>query len=63
MLVTGYRANANFEKARLAINKHTQFSLTQSKQICDAIQNGQSVKLPDDFVLREDLEDLGIRLD
>lgn len=63
MLVTGYRANANFEQAKLAIKKHTQFSLAESKQLCDAIRDGQSVKLPDDFVLREDLEDLGIKLD
>lgn len=63
MLVTGYRANANFEQARLAISKHTKFSLAQSKEICDAIKDGKSVKLPDDFVLREDLEDLGIKLD
>lgn len=62
MYVTGYRANANFEQARIAINKHTQFSLSESKAICDAIQEGQAVKLPDDFVLREDLEDLGIKV-
>jgi len=62
MYVTGYRAGANFDQARIAINKHTQFSLSESKAICDAIQEGQAVKLPDDFVLREDLEDLGIKV-
>lgn len=62
MLVTGYKAHANFDKAKLAIKKHTQYTLLESKQICDAIRDGQSVTLPDDFVLREDLEDLGIKI-
>jgi len=62
MYVTGYRAGANFDQARIAISKHTHFNLSESKTICDAIQEGQAVKLPDDFVLREDLEDLGIKV-
>ena len=62
MFVTGYRANCNFEQAQLTLKKHTQFSLSECKAIVDAIREGQAVKLPDDFVLQEDLEDLGIKV-
>lgn len=58
MLVVGYKAGANFTQAHSVIKKHTSFSINEIKQLCDAIREGQSVRLPDDFVLREDLEDL-----
>jgi len=63
MIVIGYRPNANFVEAQIAISKHTHFNLSESKAICDAIQEGQGVKLPDDFVLREDLDDLNFLVD
>jgi hypothetical protein len=63
MIVTGYKANANFFEAQIVIKKHTAFSLSDVKQICEAIKDGKAVKLPDDFVLREDLEELNFLVD
>ena len=58
MMVIGYKPNANFIEAQNVIKKHTTLSLGDVKQIVEHIREGNGVKLPDDFVLREDLEDL-----
>jgi len=63
MIVIGYRPNANFIEAKHVIKKHTNFSFDDVKQILEQIMEGKGVKLPDDFVLREDLEDLNFLLD
>jgi hypothetical protein len=58
MIVVGYRSTANFIEATNVIRKHTEFSLNDTKTIIENIKSGKGVKLPDDFVLRADLEDL-----
>ena len=63
MTVIGYRPNANFVEAQNVLKKHTQFSLSDIKQLLEHIREGQGVKLPDDFVLREDLEELNFLVD
>lgn len=63
MMVIGYKPNANFVEATNVINKHTNFSIGDIKQMVEHIKEGNGVKLPDDFVLREDLEDLNFTLD
>lgn len=62
MIVLGYRAGANFNKATSAIAKHTNISLAEAKKLTQKIENGEGVTLPDDFVLREDLEELNFLL-
>lgn len=62
MIVTGYKPNADFGRAQQAIKKHTKFSHSDAKHIVEHIREGNVVKLPDDFVLREDLEDLNFLL-
>lgn len=63
MIIIGYRPSANFTEAHNVIKKHTQLSTGDVKQILEHIKEGKGVKLPDDFVLREDLEDLNFLLD
>ena len=63
MMVIGYRPNANFVEAQNVLKKHTQFSIGDIKQLLEHIREGQGVKLPDDFVLREDLEELNFLVD
>lgn len=58
MLVLGYKAGANFITAPKVIQKHTGKSLAEAIKLCIDLQNGKMFTLPDDFVLREDLEDL-----
>jgi hypothetical protein len=57
MNVIGYRSNADFNAARDSLVKHTAFSASDIRHILQHIEEGNAVKLPDDFVLREDLED------
>lgn len=63
MMVIGYRPNANFVEAQNVLKKHTTFSITDIKHMLEHIKEGQGVKLPDDFVLREDLTDLNFLVD
>ena len=58
MIVVGYKANADFVKAGTAIRKHTNMDAQTVRSLVSQIQEGRGVTLPDDFVLREDLEDL-----
>ena len=51
-------ALTHFLAAQQVIKKHTSFSGNDVKQIVEHIREGKGVKLPDDFVLREDLEEL-----
>jgi ribosomal protein L7/L12 len=62
MYITGYRAGVNTIEAISVVRKHTGKSLIDSKRIVEEAIEGKAVQLPDDFVLREDLEDLGFRL-
>ena len=58
MLVLGYKAGANFINAPKVIQKHTGKSLAEATKLCNNLKSGNMFTLPDDFVLREDLEDL-----
>lgn len=57
MTIIGWKSGADSQKAIQAINKHTGLSLVESKSLINTILNGDPVVLPDDFILREDLED------
>jgi hypothetical protein len=58
MIVLGYKSGANFSEVANALKKHTDWDAKTVRQVVSDIQKGKGVKLPDDFVLREDLEDL-----
>ena len=60
MIVVGYKANANFVEVGNTIKRHTNYDSQTVRSLVSQIQNGQGVNLPDDFVLREDLEDLDL---
>lgn len=57
MLVIGWKSGVNVNGAVRAIHKHVGLSLDESKKIVDGVIDGKTHKLPDDFILREDLED------
>lgn len=58
MLVVGYKTGANFNEAARVIRKHTNMDTSSAQKIIVQIKEGQGVTLPNDFCLREDLEDL-----
>lgn len=57
MLIIGCKHRANSISAINAVKKHTGKSLLESKRLIESVMEGKTVELPDDFVLREDLED------
>lgn len=58
MIVVGYKADANFIEAARVIKKHINIDSQSANKIISDIRDGKGVTLPNDFVLREDLEDL-----
>jgi hypothetical protein len=58
MLITGWKSGANSLDAILQVSKHTEKTLSESKKLIEDALNGKIVKLEDDFVLREELENL-----
>ena len=62
MLVLGYKAGVNFVEVASALRKHTNMDAQTVKRTVADIKDGKGVNLPDDFVLREDLEDLNLLL-
>lgn len=62
MYIIGYRAGVNSVEATLAVKKHTGKSLSESKKLIDEAIKGTPISLPDDFVLREDLEEFGFKI-
>jgi len=62
MIVLGYKSNARFDEAALALVKHTRMDKQAVKKVIADIKEGKGVTLPDDFVLREDLTDLNFLL-
>lgn len=63
MYIIGWRSGAKTTDAIQAVNRHTNLSLVESRRLIEDAVEGKPVTLPDDFVLREDLEDLGFKLE
>jgi len=63
MNVIGYNEKADFVQAPRVIAKHTGKSLAEATKICSDLQKGLVARFDNDFVLREDLEELGFYLD
>ena len=55
MLIVGYKLGADFNKATVSISKNLSLTLHEARNILDRVENGESVSLENDFVLREDL--------
>lgn len=63
MTIIGWRQGANSVNAIRAVAKHTGKPLLESKQLIESALEGNAVVLPDDFILREDLEECNFILD
>lgn len=62
MIIAGWKKGVNTVNAVQAVKKHTGMSMREANQLIKNALEGKAVKLPDDFVLREDLEDLGFSI-
>lgn len=60
MLVIGYRGNVDWSKVKAAIKRCTDMNSDEINKIVKQIRDGMGVNLQDDFVLNDELRDLGI---
>ena len=62
MLIIGYKGTVNWNQVKAAFKKCTELNSTEIDRIVKSIKNGDTVKIPDDFVLHDDLKELGIKI-
>ena len=62
MLVVGYRGNIDWSKVKAAFKLCTSLPAGEIDKIVKNIRNGSTVNIPNDFVLHEELRELGIKI-
>ena len=60
MLIIGYKGNIDWNKVRAAFKKCTAMTPQEIEKIVKIIKSGQSMQIPEDFVLHDALKELGI---
>ena len=62
MLVIGYKGTVEWSLVKAAFKKCTDLNSLDIDRIVKTIKSGATVKIPDDFVLHDELKDLGIKI-
>jgi hypothetical protein len=62
MLIIGYRGNVDWNKVREAFKRLADMDASEANAAVAKIKKGQSVLIPTDFVLHDELRDLGITI-
>jgi len=62
MLIIGYRGTVDWSKVKIAFKRCTDLEQEEINRIVAMVKKGQSYQVPEDFVLRDELKDLGILL-
>ena len=60
MMIYGYRGTIDLSKVRNAFKKHTELTATEIETHVKTIKSGGTVNIPADFVLFDDLKELGL---
>lgn len=60
MLIYGYRGTVDWSKVRAAFKKCTAMPAADVEKVIKMIKAGSAQQLDDDFVLHDELRDLGI---
>jgi septum formation inhibitor MinC len=60
MLIIGYKGNIDWSRVRAAFKKCTAMTPQEIEKIIKSIRSGQSIIIPEDFVLHDELKELGI---
>lgn len=60
MLIIGYRGTIDWTKVKNAFKRCTDLDQDEINKIVAMIKKGQTYQVSEDFVLREELKDLGI---
>ena len=59
MYIDGWHRGAKVIDATIAIKKHTGLSLYKAKKLVERVLDGETIELPNDFVLCDALRDAG----
>lgn len=62
MLVVGYRGTIDWTKVKAAFKRCTDLPATEIDRMVKSIKSGSTVKIPEDFVLHDELKELGIKI-
>lgn len=62
MLIIGYRGTIDWTKVKNAFKRCTDMEQEEINRIVAMVKKGQSYQVSEDFVLRDELKDLGILL-
>ena len=60
MLIIGYRGNVDWTKVKDAFKRCTDLTAAEISDMANRIKKGQSVSISYDFVLHDELKDLGL---
>ena len=60
MLIIGYRGTIDWTKVKNAFKRCTSLEQEEINRIVATIKKGQTYQVTEDFVLREELKDLGV---
>jgi len=62
MLIIGYRGTVDWSKVKIAFKRCTDLEQEEINKIVATLKKGQPTSVTEDFVLREELRDLGLLL-
>jgi hypothetical protein len=62
MLIIGYRGTIDWTKVKNAFKRCTDLEQEEINKIVAMVKRGQSANVPEDFVLHDELKELGIIL-
>lgn len=60
MLIIGYKGTVDWGKVRASLKKCTSMTQTDIDRLVKVVKSGKTMMLDDDFVLHDELRDLGI---
>lgn len=62
MLIIGYRGTIDWSKVKNAFKRCTDLDQEEINRIIAMIKKGQTYQMPEDFILRDELKDIGLLL-
>jgi len=60
MLIYGFRGNIDWSKVRTAFKKCTTMAPQEVDKLIKNVKDGKTQQVPDDFVLHDELKDIGL---
>jgi hypothetical protein len=62
MIILGYRGSPDWSVVKLAFKQHTTMTFQEITKVVSSIKSGKVVTIENDFVLHDELKDIGFIL-